>query len=1515
MSLLTKAKKSTIPLAGAVFLQPLLNFFAPSVKPYITQFIQSDEVKELLTSLIDSATETGSGVCVEFLAANAEKLLGSLKQDARLDEALVVALQQALKEMRDDLRKKTRFNILNSFEQYFIDWNSHLEKVRTDELYRKDLLETKQFAQLFYVLPNATVEERVWWPSIKSELAAWTKYGSMPHELESYVEENLLPFVDDALTNTLNREDYRKARDQFFKSLGVSIFSTLKGLEAHLLKLKHLARITSGNFIQDEQQIEMPLRKPVDSLIKSLVAKKIYIKRDVIIIEEKSVKIRGLHDMAANDGYFFLAAPAGSGKSTLMAHWIHEFASSNEASSSQPSPQICYYFYSKQEGTSDYSKGLTILSDQLLKAHRIHANINSFNPATIDAIITNTLELNHPGRLIVIIDGLDEAGDPSTATEFLSLFKRIFPPKLGENTTVIMTVRDDEGANSLQHYRKELGLPLNSLMLRDVSTDTLTSYLFGATHNKLKGKAHDQEFMEQIIAKTEGLAIYVYYLLDALAQVEESQWNKIISDLPKGFERYVSTSLPEALDGKPHWEDALSFIALVQHPLHQQDLIALSKLSGNKLKPADFDRMAWNIKRWLRNEESAWAFSHQKIGDVFYKLYVAGERPAYVEKLLAYCADWRQHQSRYVLQNYAEILQQENREGELYELANNEEFLESQRSTLTDNPRALLHTLKTALVTAAGKENIPLMAKFSLAHAAAVEELSTESWLDAYQRRGYTGALEVAHNFTDLKRRVVWYLLIAWKLSLEGRASESENILRDLADSSLATLPSTLFFVAECILPTLLRTTDADLIKRIINQVFPGSYTDNLLSGSQIKEVSEQLEANASQLQLANVKALAETERYDEAETLTYSIVDRWCRNQSLEILIATLVQANRLDDAVRVFDEAAREIVAIKDRAPHHYQSLVNLVTALAHPRLLGKARQFIQTHLKTSGGVSPKTLMKLAANLIRADYLDEAEQVARSIKDAWGRSQILMQVALAVTRGRGHSEGRKRFDEATETARLIYDSSSRSQALMNIAAALVEVEQLDEAHRLFDEAVGSARSIENPTSQYYSLKKIAHTLFVVNFSAKAEEVALFMRELLKLIPESEVARTIAMGAEHYYLYDKAGQSMKSDLDASSATSQELSVMGIINLDKIDHIFVKTELAVDKEHVRSRTYALGKLATALFHAGRTREADQLFSEIERITLSVKQVEARLYALENLIVTLANVGRFDEAKHFTHLIKYSEAGANALNHLVATLTRAERFYEAEKIARTITIPMYRIQAIGTLATAMLQAKQFVKAKMLFDEAKRTLSSVKSLQVRSQALRSIAPAITGTEFLNEVNLAHTVESPKLRAYVLMNIAMALASIQRLKEARQITNSIKSPKLHARALRNIVTGYINSGRIDEAKTHIKEIEQIAHSAKNFESRSYILGQYALALIKARLFDEALRIVDEIHGGSLLIVLDAFAKEKIVESLRSHIISLSDSTDAALQACAQLILLYGNQADVIYNEISNYVIEQHL
>ena len=652
-------------------------------------------------------------------------------------------------------------------------------------------------------------------------------------------------------------------------------------------------------------------------------------------------------------------------------------------------------------------------------------------------------------------------------------------------------------------------------------------------------------------------------------------------------------------------------------------------LAGHKLSRTDFDGIGWQIKRWLRHHDvqqsvqrngqnpgEAWAFSHEKIGEVFYQRYVAKERAHYMTLLLVHCAEWATHASNYALKNYATLLLSEEREQELFGLASDQSFLKAQKDSLIDNPSAPLRTLGAALACAAAKDDAAMMARFVLAHAAMVEEISVETWVEAYKRRGPTAALELADSFGDQKRRVVWYLLIAAKLADESRNAEAEFVLERLNREAVPQLPSDLFFVAESIFQRLVSVIDANLLERVYAQAVPEAFFNSNLA-RYIKAPPTEPPVpvdDSSQAQAPGEGSGSnQVDDLDEAIQTAGSIRDPELRALALKKLVTALADAERFDEAEKLFDDAEQATRFI-DNPMSRYHSRIYLVGALAHPELLDKALQYARSVKSTSSGRST-VVVKLIAALTDSHYFPEAERVAHSFKDPWFLSQALLDIAEGLSRDQISNDADRLLEEAIQAARRIgNEAGQRSQGLMNIAEGLVRIRKREKSQELFEEAVQSARAVEFLPTRYYCLRRIAQSLTNAGFLDEAKSAA----------PTVE------------------------DLDSISF-SGDVTQSAIADLHGVDGSFKDLEyLTKSRERSVSKAQSLGVLAASLARVDRLSEAEELFTEAEKTARAISAYQSRSQTLLKLCESRVRARQIDKAKEVSQSIEDAVARSRAL---------------------------------------------------------------------------------------------------------------------------------------------------------------------------------------------------------------------------------------------------------------------------
>src|SRR5579864_2652416 len=121
---------------------------------------------------------------------------------------------------------------------------------------------------------------------------------------------------------------------------------------------------------------------------------------------------------------------------------------------------------------------------------------------------------------------------------------------------------------------------------------------------------------------------------------------------------------------------------------------------------------------------------------------------------------------------------------ELFQLASDESFLNTQASTFLSQPYIPLETVQAAIQGAARADDAARMAEFVLVHARRVMNMSQESPIDALRAGNLDRAAELADVY-DIERCILWQLLLAWELRDKGRDGEGRVVLRRLCRKKL----------------------------------------------------------------------------------------------------------------------------------------------------------------------------------------------------------------------------------------------------------------------------------------------------------------------------------------------------------------------------------------------------------------------------------------------------------------------------------------------------------------------------------------------------------------------------------------------------------------------------------------------------------------------------------------------------------------------------------------------------------
>ncbi|MGB0383607.1 MAG: AAA family ATPase [Ardenticatenaceae bacterium] len=351
-----------------------------------------------------------------------------------------------------------------------------------------------------------------------------------------------------------------------------------------------------------------------------------------------------------SSGFMLITAPAGFGKSALLANWVTRQPQALNWSF------VVAHFFKQSHGTNRLTDGLRNVIRQLYIYHQLE---DEPLPSNIDSLrdILRTLLSDYASRadepLVIVLDGLDEM--ERAHQPFLSprLFRR-----LPDNLFVIASARAaaDESPLYLDHWQENI-IPLHLERLPNVAIQT---WLRQAGKGELAAFAEEERFVAQVEQITDGLPLYLRHLTEELIEgVKQNQdIRPILARTPPGFKQYVGQQLGQ-LDELELPDQRWQFFALLtvtKGALEYDEIKALTNMRDRDLRQM---RQTWQVTRWLRvtgeTKTALYTFAHPLLATAFAQA-VGDDAEDALQKLMDWCAQWQQHKSPYALRHYAEHL-------------------------------------------------------------------------------------------------------------------------------------------------------------------------------------------------------------------------------------------------------------------------------------------------------------------------------------------------------------------------------------------------------------------------------------------------------------------------------------------------------------------------------------------------------------------------------------------------------------------------------------------------------------------------------------------------------------------------------------------------------------------------------------------------------------------------------------------------------------------------------------------
>ena len=1196
--------------------------------------------------------------------------------------------------------------------------------------------------------------------------------------------------------------------------------------------------------------------------------------------------------------YALLVAPAGRGKSALLAHWITRISS--QLSRKKSKVEIVYFPISSRFNTNLEDVVFASLAARL--AHLYGEKVTTTKSAwEYRGVFSDYLQRTPPKnkRILVVVDGLDEAAGWEAGAD-------LFPTVPPNHLRIVVAARPlagdlDEGAwlsrlgwNTPGKAKRLQLTPLNLDGVRDV---------FMQMGDQLKALKPKIDLARRLYELSQGDPLLVRLYIEALLPDNGTPPTFTLEDLSKQNER--EESVPGLKDYFDRWFekiwgeageqdeailDLFNLCAAAFGPLKKSDVLKLAPDKFNNRQK--LEKAAHTVRRFIIGDgmTSGYVFSHPRLGEYFLQQMLDDERKNFEERFLQYGRDT---------------------------LAN------------LENKTLLPKEVSAYVIQYYGAHLVRAKAP-----AANFYALICEGWLRAWEWFGTPAGF-----LNDAER--------AWqKAEAEGPAALGQQIRAALCFASVTSLSTNISkdLLMACVKAKVISPAFGLVIAR--EKLDPKDRAECLAAIAEFQPLAEFHAAIGEAWAAAHVISHEESRAQvllelvvrfpvsllGEALSIAGVISDEWSRVRVWRVLALWLPESLLgivLLAARAIFDEEGRAYVlgTLAPRLPENLLGetfsaarAINNGWCRAHvlgelaPRLPEREQaEVLGEALSVASAISDvryraKALWELAPRLPES-LLGEALSVARVISDEWYRAQVLgalvqrlpeslleevLSAARAISDEASCAEvlvalaprlPENLLGEALSAARAISNKETRVKTLMEITPRLLEHEQIG----VWGEALSAARVISDEKSRAKVLEALVprlpesllgDALSVARVISDQWYRAEVLGALAARLPEHEQARVLgeALSAVRAISHngDRAKALMKiasrlPEHEQAKVSGEALSAVRAIPNRKFRNSVLDALAPRLPESLSGKALSIAGLisdevsrASILIELGsRLPECDhaEVLGEALMAALAVSYEEYRAAVLMALAPRLPK-SLLDEALSAARALSIDNRGdrARVLGELAPRLPereQAEVLEEALSAARAISYQESRAKVLGELAPHLPEHERAGVLREVLSAA----GAISDQWSRADFLEALAPRLPESLLGEALSAARAISHEEPRARVLGVLAPRLPEREQaevLGEALSAARAIFHEEPRARVL-----GVLAPRLPEREQAEVfKEALSVTRAISNEWSRAIVLGKLAPRLPEheqAEVFKEALSaaraISDEKNRAEIL------------------------------------------------------------
>ena len=352
-------------------------------------------------------------------------------------------------------------------------------------------------------------------------------------------------------------------------------------------------------------------------------------------------------------GYAFVTAKSGFGKTALLAHWVRQLVTREE--------NVAYHFISQvDDHQAEENVALRTLCQQLVAIHRLTGELPG-NVAELRSLYPQLLTVP-PGdgrRVIVVIDGLDEAEGWKVGAD-------LFPSSLPAGVFLVFSARDTG-----RDWLTELELKPDQVSLEGLETFGTgeIAHLLRVAGGAAAERAADPSFVKAVFDCSFGDPFFLRYLVEDIRDKPILTIAELETQ-PRGLVKYLDVWWDQVRQfvGERPVRDFLGYLLVARGRIGRDDLSNISE--EDALDGFVFENTLEKLRRFvIGNDEDGYALCHSRFRDYLATTRIkAPEQKPYRDRLISYCAAWKEHRSRYALSHFAGHLDDAGRRDDLLDL-------------------------------------------------------------------------------------------------------------------------------------------------------------------------------------------------------------------------------------------------------------------------------------------------------------------------------------------------------------------------------------------------------------------------------------------------------------------------------------------------------------------------------------------------------------------------------------------------------------------------------------------------------------------------------------------------------------------------------------------------------------------------------------------------------------------------------------------------------------------------------